>query len=76
MKISVSLPDEEVAYLDAFARSHDQTRSAALLRAVRLLRQMDLAQDYAAAWEEWAESGDAEVWEAAVRDGVTQLAEG
>jgi Arc/MetJ-type ribon-helix-helix transcriptional regulator len=39
MKLSVSLPDEDVAFLDAFASSQGfATRSAVLHKAVRLLR--------------------------------------
>ncbi len=38
MKLSVSLPDEDVEYLDAYAASQGlASRSAALRKAVRLL---------------------------------------
>ena len=70
MKLSVSLPDEDVAFLDTFAREHRDTRSGALLRAVRLLRASQLQVDYAHAWIEWEESGEAAIWESTVRDGL------
>lgn len=71
MKLSVSLPDEDVAVLDEHARKAGlRSRSAAIHQAVRLLRQSGLEEDYAAAWEEWERSGDRDLWEAAVDDGV------
>lgn len=71
MKISVSLPDEDIAALDEHARRQGLTsRSAALHQAVRLLRSAELEDDYAAAWDEWQRSGEQEVWEIATADGV------
>ena len=53
MKLSVSLPDEDVAVLDEYVRAAGLTsRSAALRHAIRLLRYPDLEKDYAAAWDE------------------------
>jgi Arc/MetJ-type ribon-helix-helix transcriptional regulator len=73
MKLSVSLPDEDVAALDAYARTAGlPSRSAALQHAVRLLRHVDLEDDYAAAWEEWESSGAQAAWEATVGDGLTE----
>jgi Arc/MetJ-type ribon-helix-helix transcriptional regulator len=72
MKVSVSLPDEDVEYLDAYA--HDRglgSRSAALQKAVRLLRASKLGAAYEDAWSDWAESEDAEIWEAAMADGLS-----
>jgi Arc/MetJ-type ribon-helix-helix transcriptional regulator len=72
MKLSVSLPDEDVAALDAYAQTAGlPSRSAALQHAVRLLRHADLEDDYAAAWEEWESSGEQSAWESAVGDGLT-----
>jgi antitoxin MazE9 len=71
MKLSVSLPDEDVEFLDAYARAHGlTTRSSALQRAVRLLRDAELGGAYADAWEEWANSGEANVWEVTLGDGL------
>ena len=71
MKLSVSLPEEDVAALDAYARSAGlPSRSAALHQAIRLLRLQGLEDDYAAAWTEWSESGEQAAWEGTVGDGV------
>jgi Arc/MetJ-type ribon-helix-helix transcriptional regulator len=70
MKVSVSLPTEDVEYLDAYARSQGlDSRSAAVHRAVRLLRASELGAAYEDAWEDWA-AEDAEVWDSATADGV------
>jgi Arc/MetJ-type ribon-helix-helix transcriptional regulator len=71
MKISVSLPDQDVEFLDSFAESKGyNSRSAVVQTAVRLLRSSKLGDAYAEAWREWEESGEAEVWETAVSDGL------
>ena len=71
MKISVSLPDEDIEFLDEYARSLGvRSRSAVIQRAVRLLRAAELAPAYAEAWEEWEASGDADLWDSAVADGI------
>ena len=72
MKISVCLPDEDVNFLDGYARTHGMpSRSAAVRRAVRLLRASQVEDDYAEAFQEWIDSGEAEVWETVVGDGLT-----
>ena len=70
MKVSVSIPDEDVRFLDEYAREQGlDSRSAAVHRAVRLLRTAELAEAYQAAWEEW-DSGDAAEWDRTAGDGV------
>jgi Arc/MetJ-type ribon-helix-helix transcriptional regulator len=72
MKLSVSLPDDDLALLDEFVRSRGlPSRSAGLQRAIRMLRFPDLEQDYRAAWEEWEASGDEQAWAGASADGLT-----
>lgn len=71
MKLSVSLPDEDVEFLDEYARTQGfESRSAVVHKAVRLLRASELGRDYVEAWEEWSESGDEESWNAASGDGL------
>jgi Arc/MetJ-type ribon-helix-helix transcriptional regulator len=71
MKVSVSLPDDDVEYLDTYARTRRLgSRSAALQRAVRLLRASELGAAYEDAWTTWDEGGDAEAWDAATDDGL------
>ena len=54
MKISVSLSEDDVAALDKYAELAGlRSRSAAIQRAIHLLGDAELENDYAAAWEEW-----------------------
>lgn len=69
MKLSVSLPEEDVEFLDAYAKTHGYaSRSAVLQKAVRLLGDAGLATDYADAWREWRDSGEASAWDTATAD--------
>ena len=71
MKVSVSLPDADVEYLDAYAQTQGlDSRSAALQKAVRLLRASELGAAYEDAWTDWAESEDADLWDTATADGL------
>jgi Arc/MetJ-type ribon-helix-helix transcriptional regulator len=71
VKVSVSLPGEDIQFLDAYAREQGlESRSAAVHRAVRLLRTAELAGTYEAAWEEWAAEDDGTLWESTIGDGL------
>jgi Arc/MetJ-type ribon-helix-helix transcriptional regulator len=71
MKLSVSLPEEDVDFLDAYTAAQGMdSRSAAVQKAIRLLRASELGSAYEAAWSEWSERGDADVWDAALEDGL------
>jgi len=71
VKISVSLPDEDIDFLDEYAKSLGvRSRSAVIQKAVQLLRATELGPAYADAWEEWRTSGDADEWETVVADGI------
>ena len=71
MRLSVSLPDDDVALLDEFARTAGlKSRSAVIQHALRLLRQAELEQDYAAAWDEWENVGEQSAWDTTVGDGL------
>lgn len=75
MKLSVSLPDEDVAVLDEFARAAGlSSRSAAVHYAVRMLRLPELEQDYEAAWNEWEASSDHAAWSVTSADGIADAA--
>lgn len=75
MKLSVSLPDEDVAVLDEYARASGLgSRSAALHHAVRMLRLPELEQDYEAAWQEWEASSDQAAWSLTAADEVADAA--
>lgn len=71
MKLSVSLPDEDVAFLDGYAADHGYaSRSAVVHAAVRMLRSTMLGDAYEQAWDEWFASDDADLWESTVGDGL------
>lgn len=71
MKLSVSLPDADVRTLDDYAAVAGlDSRSAAVQVAIKLLRDARLADDYAAAWAEWDDDPDHELWEATTADGL------
>ncbi len=71
MKVSISLPERDVALLDEYVRERGaKSRSAAVKRAIDLLRTVDLADDYAAAWTEWDAGSDKATWEPATPDGL------
>lgn len=71
MKLSVSLPQEDVEFLDDYAREQGfQSRSAVVHRAVRLLRTAEISGAYESAWDEWTASGDAAAWEGTDADGL------
>jgi Arc/MetJ-type ribon-helix-helix transcriptional regulator len=75
MKLSVSLSDDDVAILDEYVRASGlRSRSAALQRAIRLLRHPYLEDDYAAAWDEWESSGERAAWDAVTADGLADVA--
>jgi Arc/MetJ-type ribon-helix-helix transcriptional regulator len=67
MKISVSLPEEDVRFLD----EQGTNRSATLHEAVALLRDRQLADQYAEAFSAWSDSPDAELWNATTADGLS-----
>jgi len=71
MKLSVSLSDEDVAVLDNYIeRAGLPSRSAGVQHAIQMLRYPALEDDYAGAWADWSENGDAEVWDRGLSDGV------
>ena len=71
MKISVSLPSEDIQFLDEYAKAQGYaSRSAVVHTAVRILRSSKLGDAYADAWQEWADSGESEIWDPAASDGL------
>lgn len=71
MKVSISLPDDDVEFLDAYARSQGvESRSAVVHKAVRLLRVTELGGAYEEAFTSWENEGDAAVWDAVTSDGL------
>ena len=73
MKVSISIPADDLEFLDGYAHKQGlESRSAAVQKAIRLLRTAELSGAYAAAYEEWASSEDASLWDTTVADGLDQ----
>lgn len=71
MKLSVSLPEEDVEFLDAYAEAQGiASRSAAMHKAVQLLRASELGPAYEDAWTKWANGDDQDLWENSTSDGL------
>jgi Arc/MetJ-type ribon-helix-helix transcriptional regulator len=71
MKVSISLPDQDIAFLDAYASENGlPSRSAAVHKAVRALRDTTLEAEYTEAFADWAGSEDEALWETTVADGL------
>lgn len=71
MKLSVSLPDEDVQFLDAYASEQGfASRSAVLHKAVRLLRGAELGAAYEDAFAQWDNQGEAAAWDVTAADGL------
>lgn len=76
MKLSVSLSADDVAFVDEYVeRTGEPSRSSAIQRAIGLLRAAELEDEYAAAFDEWAEVREtAEVWDRTAADGLADAA--
>ncbi len=71
MKVSVSLPQDDIEFLDEETRAgRYPSRSAAMKAAVTVLRQAAITDSYAEAWDEWEQSGDDVLWESTASDGL------
>lgn len=71
MKLSVSLPEKDVEFLDFYMTEHDlDSRSAALQAVLRTLRDLQLQDAYAQAFAEWEGTEDAELWDRTTGDGI------
>ncbi|MDX3453029.1 ribbon-helix-helix domain-containing protein [Streptomyces sp. ME02-8801-2C] len=75
MKISVSLPEDDVAFVDEYARrTGAASRSAVIHDAIELLRAAWLEEEYAEAFAEGDGSEDAAFWDRFSADGLTDEA--
>ncbi len=70
MKISISLPGDDVQFLDSQAsQGVFSLRSAAIHSAIRLLHDRQYVDSYAAAWGEW-DADNGAVWDATLTVGL------
>jgi Arc/MetJ-type ribon-helix-helix transcriptional regulator len=75
MKMSISLPDEDVEFVDQYANRRGMTsRSSVLHKAIDLLRESELESAYQAAFDEWQDGSDARLWDKTTGDGLTDAA--
>jgi len=71
VKLSVSIPDDDIEFIDQYAEEHGvESRSGVLHRAIGLLRASQLGKEYERAWAEWAGSSDVDAWDATAADGL------
>ena len=71
MKLSVSLPAEDVEFLDAYASEQGiASRSAVLHKAVRLLRGAELGAAYEDAFADLEKHEEAAAWDVTAADGL------
>jgi len=70
MKLSISLPAEDVQFLDEYARQRDRSRSGAVHEAIDTLRTQSLADADEQAWQQWDADGEHEQWNRASADGL------
>lgn len=71
MKLSVSLPEADVVFIDNYVnRMRLASRSSVVHRAIQLLRMAELEEAYAQAHQEWEDSDNAGLWEEAAADGL------
>lgn len=72
-KISVSLEESLLAFLSQYQETHQvRSKSEVIAQALTLLRERELEIQYAEALAEWQASGEAELWEAIVDDGLAE----
>ena len=75
MKLSVSLPKDDVQFIDRYGKAVGApSRSAVVQRALRLLRAADLGAAYGEAWAEWESADDASLWDMTAADGLDRPA--
>ena len=71
MNVSVSLPDDDVEFLDSYAQARGmESRSAVVHEAVGLLRFTHLEDAYDDAWDSWEASDEASAWESVTADSL------
>jgi Arc/MetJ-type ribon-helix-helix transcriptional regulator len=70
-KFSVSVPSDLARFVEEYRATHNlDSRSEVIAKALERLREEELALEYRAAGEEWAQSEDAALWDRVVGDGL------
>ncbi|WP_337867862.1 hypothetical protein [Meiothermus sp.] len=74
-KLSVSVDSQLAQFIERYQAAHGMpTKSEVVERALSLLQKNELRRQYTEAYQEWLESGEAEVWEVTVGDGLDEPA--
>jgi Arc/MetJ-type ribon-helix-helix transcriptional regulator len=71
MKLSVSVPEEQIERLDRIVEARGlASRSAAIQEGIELLIHDSLVAEYKSAFREWTDAGEGTTWESTVNDGL------
>lgn len=75
MKLSVSLNEDDVVFVDEYAaETGAASRSAVIHQAIALLKEANLEQAYTSAWAEGDDDSDTDLWDTTSIDGLTDAA--
>jgi predicted transcriptional regulator len=69
-KVSVSLSDDDISFLDQYAGRAQETRSGVIHAAIKALRREQLVEEYAQAFAEFEDTGEAALWDSTSGDGI------
>ena len=70
-KLSVSLDPTKIKFIEQYQTNHEvRTKSEVVDRALELLQREELKLQYAAAYQEWHNSGEQKIWDAVTGDGL------
>ncbi len=76
MKVSISLPEKDIQFIDRqMAGLGESSRSAVVRKALELLREDELEREYAQRWAEWDEEEE-QVWDVTLADGLDDEPDG
>lgn len=71
MKVSISLTERQLEFIDEkVERGVYASRSAAMAAAIRRLQERDLVREYAEEYEGLRASGEIEMWDSTLMDGL------
>lgn len=71
MKLSISLSEDDVKFLESYARAQGlSSRSAVLQKAISILRLNALGPAYDQAWQEWRDDESGADWDTSAGDGL------
>ena len=70
MKVSISIKEQDLEFIDRCSDDAASSRSAVVQRAIALLRDAELEKEYTEAFAEWDASEDAALWDSTSGDGI------